>query len=39
MKRKLFYYVATAFSVLATLIITPNSLTFLHAPEVPEELK
>jgi cyclic lactone autoinducer peptide len=39
MKHKFFYHVASAFSLLAALIITPTSLTFLHTPEVPEELK
>lgn len=36
---KLFYALASSLTVLATFIVTPYSLSFFHAPEVPEELK
>ncbi|MED0726101.1 cyclic lactone autoinducer peptide [Aneurinibacillus aneurinilyticus] len=36
---KFFYGIASSLTVLAAFIITPYSLSFFHAPTVPEELK
>lgn len=39
MKKNVFYAIASFFTFIAGFIVTPMSLTYLHSPEVPEELK
>lgn len=39
MKSKFFHIVASALTVVAGIIITPLSFTYIYAPETPEELQ